>query len=50
MGGEISYFVELESGIQIHAIGMAKLSPMNKGTAIQLCVAPRHCGLLEASQ
>jgi putative spermidine/putrescine transport system ATP-binding protein/spermidine/putrescine transport system ATP-binding protein len=50
MGGEISYFVALESGTQIHAIGMAKLSPMNKGTAVQLCVAPRHCGLLEATQ
>jgi len=47
MGGEISYFVELESKTMVHAIGMAKLNPMRKGTAINLFVAPRHCGLLE---
>jgi putative spermidine/putrescine transport system ATP-binding protein/spermidine/putrescine transport system ATP-binding protein len=46
MGGEISYFVELESNTMIHAIGMAKLHPMKKGTSINVFVAPRHCGLL----
>jgi putative spermidine/putrescine transport system ATP-binding protein/spermidine/putrescine transport system ATP-binding protein len=47
MGGEISYFVELESGILLHAIGLAKLNPIRKGTAVKVHVAPRHCGLLK---
>jgi putative spermidine/putrescine transport system ATP-binding protein/spermidine/putrescine transport system ATP-binding protein len=47
MGGEVSYFVELESGTMVHAIGIAKLRPMRKGTSIRVHVAPRHCGLLK---
>ena len=47
MGGEVSYFVELESGTAVHAIGIAKLRPMRKGTSIRVHVAPRHCGLLK---
>jgi ABC-type Fe3+/spermidine/putrescine transport system ATPase subunit len=47
MGGEISYFVELESGTLLHAIGLAKLNPIRKGTAVKVHVAPRHCGLLK---
>ncbi len=47
MGGEVSYFVELESGTMVHAIGIAKLRPMRKGTSIRIHVAPRHCGLLK---
>jgi putative spermidine/putrescine transport system ATP-binding protein/spermidine/putrescine transport system ATP-binding protein len=47
MGGEVSYFVELESGTMVHAIGIAKLRPMRKGTSIRVQVAPRHCGLLK---
>ena len=46
MGGEISYFVELESGTMVHVIGIAKLTPFKKGGKIRIHVAPRHCGLL----
>jgi putative spermidine/putrescine transport system ATP-binding protein/spermidine/putrescine transport system ATP-binding protein len=48
MGGEISYFVELESGTMVHAIGLAKLNPIRKGIVVGVHVAPRHCGLLRA--
>ena len=47
MGGEISYFVALESGTMVHAIGLAKLNPIKKGVAVRVYVAPRHCGLLK---
>jgi putative spermidine/putrescine transport system ATP-binding protein/spermidine/putrescine transport system ATP-binding protein len=47
MGGEVSYFVELESGTTVHVIGIAKLTPFRKGEKIRLHVAPRHCGLLK---
>lgn len=47
MGGEVSYFVELESGTMVHVIGIAKLTPFRKGEKIRLHVAPRHCGLLQ---
>jgi ABC-type Fe3+/spermidine/putrescine transport system ATPase subunit len=46
MGGEVSYFVELDSGTIVHAIGIAKLTPLRKGEKIRVHVAPRHCGLL----
>jgi ABC-type Fe3+/spermidine/putrescine transport system ATPase subunit len=47
MGGEVSYFVELESGTMVHVIGIAKLTPIRKGERIRVHVAPRHCGLLQ---
>ncbi len=50
MGGEVSYFVELESGTMVHAIGIAKLRPLRKGTSIRVHVAPRHCGLLKVAK
>ena len=50
MGGEVSYFVELESGTMVHAIGIAKLRPIRKGAAIRVHVAPRHCGLLKVGK
>jgi putative spermidine/putrescine transport system ATP-binding protein/spermidine/putrescine transport system ATP-binding protein len=46
MGGEVSYFVELDSGTRVHVIGIAKLTPFKKGERIRVHVAPRHCGLL----
>jgi ABC-type Fe3+/spermidine/putrescine transport system ATPase subunit len=49
MGGEVGYFVQLESGMVIHTIGIAKLKPMPKGTAVRVHVAPRHCGLLRTT-
>ena len=50
MGGEVSYFVELKSGTMVHAIGIAKLRPLRKGTSIRVHVAPRHCGLLKVAK
>ena len=50
MGGEVGYFVKLESGMLIHAIGIAKLKPLRKDTAVRVHVAPRHCGLLRITQ
>ncbi len=50
MGGEISYFVELESGATAHAIGVAKLNPLKKGASVRVHVAPRHCGLLQVDK
>jgi spermidine/putrescine ABC transporter ATP-binding subunit len=47
MGGEVSYFVELENNTMVHAIGIAKLNPIRKGVAVRVYVAPRHCGLLK---
>jgi putative spermidine/putrescine transport system ATP-binding protein/spermidine/putrescine transport system ATP-binding protein len=46
MGGEVSYFVELESGTVIHAIELATLNPYRRGETVTVFVAPRHCGLL----
>lgn len=50
MGGEVSYFVELESGTMVHVIGIAKLTPFRKGEKIRVHVAPRHCGLLQTKK
>ena len=49
MGGEVSYFVELKSGTMVHAIGIAKLRAIRKGTPVRIHVAPRHCGLLKVA-
>ncbi|UCE57114.1 MAG: ABC transporter ATP-binding protein [Desulfobacterales bacterium] len=46
MGGEVSYFVELETGTVIHAIDMAKLKPFRRGEDVGIQVAPRDCSLL----
>jgi putative spermidine/putrescine transport system ATP-binding protein/spermidine/putrescine transport system ATP-binding protein len=50
MGGEVSYFVQLESGTMVHAIGLAKLRPIRKNTSVRVHVAPRHCGLLSVAE
>ncbi len=50
MGGEVSYFVELQSGTMVHVIGIAKLTPFRKGEKIRIHVAPRHCGLLQTDK
>jgi len=50
MGGEVSYFVQLESGTMVHAIGLAKLRAIRKNTSVRVHVAPRHCGLLRVAE
>jgi putative spermidine/putrescine transport system ATP-binding protein/spermidine/putrescine transport system ATP-binding protein len=46
MGGEISYFVELENGTILHVIGMIKSRPIRTGEAVTIQVPPKHCWLL----
>ena len=46
MGGEVSYFVELENKTVLHAIGIAKLRPFRRGLEVSIQVQPKHCGLL----
>ena len=46
MGGEVSYFVELENKTVLHAIGIAKLRPFRRGQEVWIQVQPQHCGLL----
>jgi putative spermidine/putrescine transport system ATP-binding protein/spermidine/putrescine transport system ATP-binding protein len=46
MGGEVSYFVELENGTVIHVIGIVKTKPFRRGDPVAVTVPPRHCKLL----
>ena len=46
MGGEVSYFVELENKTVIHAIDIAKLRPLQRGQKVWIQVKPNYCGLL----
>jgi putative spermidine/putrescine transport system ATP-binding protein/spermidine/putrescine transport system ATP-binding protein len=46
MGGEISYFVELENGTILHVIHMIKSKPIARGEKVSIQVLPEHCGLL----
>ncbi len=47
MGGEVSYFVELESGARLHAISLVRTTPFRRGEEIAIHTAPRHCRLLD---
>ena len=46
MGGEVSYFITLESGIEMHAISQVKLQALKIGMPVIVGIAPRRCGLL----
>ena len=46
MGGEVSYFIELEGGLSIHVISIVNLRALKIGDKVVVDVAPRHCGLL----
>jgi len=46
MGGEVSYFVELENKTVLHAIDIAKLRPFRRGQEVCIQVKPKYCGLL----
>ena len=46
MGGEVSYFVELENKTVLHAISISKLIPFRRGQEVSIQVQPNHCGLL----
>jgi ABC-type Fe3+/spermidine/putrescine transport system ATPase subunit len=46
MGGEVSYFIELRSGREIHIISMMRTRIYDIGEKISVQVAPHHCHLL----
>lgn len=46
MGGEVSYFIDLEGGLSIHAITIVNIRALKIGDEVVVDVAPRHCGLL----
>ena len=46
MGGEISYFVELENGTMLHVINLVITKSFRKGEEVLIQVAPVHCRLL----
>ena len=46
MGGEISYFVELENGTMMHVINLVVSQSFQRGEAVAIQVDPVHCRLL----
>jgi spermidine/putrescine ABC transporter ATP-binding subunit len=46
MGGEVSYFIELGSGREIHVISMMRTRIYKTGEAVSVQVAPHHCHLI----
>lgn len=47
MGGEISYFVELENGTVLHVINLVISTPFKRGEEVSVSVDPAHCRLLK---
>jgi putative spermidine/putrescine transport system ATP-binding protein/spermidine/putrescine transport system ATP-binding protein len=47
MGGEVSYFVELENGTMIHVIKIATMTPFRRGEKVSIQVPPADCSLLD---
>ncbi len=47
MGGEVSYFVELDNELVLHAINFVKRSPFKRGDEVAMKVSPDHCRLLK---
>jgi len=48
MGGEVSYFIELGAGREIHVISMMRTRIYNIGEEVSVQVAPHHCHLISA--
>ncbi len=46
MGGEVSYFIELGNGREIHAISMMRSHVYAIGDTVNVQVAPHHCHLI----
>lgn len=46
MGGEVSYFIELESGREIHIISMMRTRSYKIDDVVSVQVAPHHCHLI----
>ena len=47
MGGEVSYFIELDNKLVLHAINFVKRSPYRRGDEVFMKVDPDHCRLLK---
>lgn len=47
MGGEVSYFIELENKLVLHAINFVKRSPYRRGDEVCMKVMHEHCRLLK---
>lgn len=47
MGGEVSYFIELPSGREIHVISMMRTHTFDYGDEVSVQVAPYHCHLID---
>ena len=48
MGGEVSYFIELPSGREIHVISMMRTHTYDAGDDVSVQVSPYHCHLIAA--
>jgi putative spermidine/putrescine transport system ATP-binding protein/spermidine/putrescine transport system ATP-binding protein len=46
MGGEVSYFIEMASGREIHIISMMRTRLYSVGEAVSVQVSPKHCHLI----
>jgi putative spermidine/putrescine transport system ATP-binding protein/spermidine/putrescine transport system ATP-binding protein len=46
MGGEVSYFIEMSAGREIHVISMMRTRIYNIGESVSVQVAPHHCHLI----
>jgi putative spermidine/putrescine transport system ATP-binding protein/spermidine/putrescine transport system ATP-binding protein len=46
MGGEVSYFIELSNGREIHVISMMRTRTYDYGDDVAVQVAPKHCHLI----
>ena len=47
MGGEVSYFIRLKSGLEVHAISMVLLRALKIGMDVVVEVSSNRCGLLK---
>ena len=46
MGGEVSYFIELSTDREIHAISLMRTRIYNTGEEVSVQVSPHHCHLI----
>jgi putative spermidine/putrescine transport system ATP-binding protein/spermidine/putrescine transport system ATP-binding protein len=47
MGGEVSYFIEMDNNCVLHVINFVKRAPYRRGDEVFMAVAPSHCRLLK---
>ncbi|MEA3362123.1 MAG: TOBE domain-containing protein, partial [Thermodesulfobacteriota bacterium] len=47
MGGEVSYFIELEDNSTLHIISFVRRFPLNRGDQVVVKINPADCRLLK---